>query len=166
MITPIYTLAEGKPVQDPTSSVVLRGPKVRGGALALLEDTPLIETLAHFHRERIPERVVHAKAAGAWGEFECTQDIIDWCPAALFSKVGKKTEILARLSTVAGEKDSSDTLRDIRGFALKFKTEEGNWDFVGNDLPVFFIRDPAKFLSLNRSHKRHPQTAVADSSMF
>lgn len=84
----------------------------------------------------------------------------------MFSKVGKKTEVLARLSTVAGEKGSSDTLRDIRGFALKFKTEEGNWDFVGNDLPVFFIRDPAKFPSLNRSHKRHPQTAVADSSMF
>ncbi|KFA46589.1 hypothetical protein S40293_09325 [Stachybotrys chartarum IBT 40293] len=92
--------------------------------------------------------------------------MIDWCPAALFSEVSKKTEILARLSTVAGEKDSSDTLRDIRGFALKFKTEEGNWDFVGNDLPVFFIRDPAKFPSLNRSHKRHPQTVVANSSMF
>jgi len=166
MDAPVYTLAEGKPVQDPTSSVVLRGPKVVGGGLALLEDTQLIETLAHFPRERIPERVVHAKAAGAWGYFECTHDITDWCSAALFSKVGKKTEVLARLSTVAGERGSSDTLRDIRGFALKFKTEEGNWDFVGNDLPVFFIRDPAKFPSLNRSHKRHPQTAVADSSMF
>lgn len=98
--------------------------------------------------------------------FECTHDITDWCSAAFLSKVGKKTEVLARLSTVAGEKGSSDTMRDIRGFALKFKTEEGNWDFVGNDLPVFFIRDPIKFPSLNRSHKRHPQTGVADGSMF
>ncbi|KAK3317963.1 catalase [Apodospora peruviana] len=163
---PVYTLAEGRPVQDPTSSVVLRGPHVRGAGLALLEDTQLIETLAHFPRERIPERVVHAKAAGAWGEFECTKDITDWCSAAIFSKVGKKTPVLARISTVAGERGSSDTLRDIRGFALKFKTEEGNLDFVGNDLPVFFIRDPAKFPSLNRSHKRHPQTGVADASMF
>ncbi|KAK5205223.1 catalase A [Exophiala xenobiotica] len=163
---PVYTLAEGRPVNDPTSSVVLRGPKVRGGGLALLEDTQLIETLAHFPRERIPERVVHAKAAGAWGEFECTHDVTDWCSAAFLSKVGKKTEVLARLSTVAGEKGSSDTARDIRGFALKFKTEEGNWDFVGNDLPVFFIRDPIKFPSMNRSHKRHPQTGVADASMF
>ncbi|KAF5533354.1 catalase isozyme P [Fusarium napiforme] len=163
---PVYTLAEGKPVEDPTSSIVLRGPKVRGGGLALLADTQLIETLAHFPRERIPERVVHAKAAGAWGYFECTHDITDWCSAAPFRRIGKQTQVLARLSTVAGEKGSSDTLRDIRGFALKMKTEEGNWDFVGNDLPVFFIRDPAKFPSLNRSHKRHPQTAVADASMF
>lgn len=80
--------------------------------------------------------------------------------------MGKKTQVLARISTVAGERGASDTVRDIRGFALKFKTEEGNWDFVGNDLPVFFIRDPAKFPSLNRSHKRHPQTGVADASMF
>ncbi|CCT75451.1 probable catalase isozyme P [Fusarium fujikuroi IMI 58289] len=164
--TPVYTLAEGKPVEDPTPSVVLRGPKVRGGGLALLADTQLIETLAHFPRERIPERVVHAKAAGAWGYFERTHDITDWCSAAPFRRIGKQTQVLARLSTVAGEKGSSDTLRDIRGFALKMKTEEGNWDFVGNDLPVFFIRDPAKFPSLNRSHKRHPQTAVADASMF
>ncbi|KAI1815856.1 catalase-like domain-containing protein [Poronia punctata] len=163
---PTYTLAEGKPVHDPTSSSILRGSTVRGSGLALLQDTQLIETLAHFPRERIPERVVHAKAAGAWGEFECTHDISDWCSAALFSKVGKKTEVLARISTVAGERGSSDTLRDIRGVAFKFKTEEGNWDFVGNDLPVFFIRDPAKFPSLNRSHKRHPQTGVADASMF
>ncbi|OLN81709.1 Catalase 2 [Colletotrichum chlorophyti] len=163
---PVYTLAEGNPVQDPTSSVVLRGSKVRGGGLALLQDTQLIETLAHFPRERIPERVVHAKAAGAWGEFVVTHDITEWCSADLFKEVGKKTQVLARLSTVAGERGSSDTLRDIRGFALKFKTEEGNWDFVGNDLPVFFIRDPTKFPSLNRSHKRHPQTGVADSSMF
>ncbi|KAH7147921.1 catalase-like domain-containing protein [Fusarium sp. MPI-SDFR-AT-0072] len=156
---PVYTLVEGKPVEDP-ASVVLRGPKVRGGGLALLADTQLIETLAHFPRERIPERVVHAKAAGAWGYFECTHDITDWCSAEPFRRIGKQTQVLASLSTVAGEKGSSDTLRDIRGFALKMKTKERNWDFVKNDLPIFFIRDPAKFPSLNRSHKRHPQTAA------
>ncbi|KAF2204561.1 catalase [Delitschia confertaspora ATCC 74209] len=163
---PVYTLAEGRPVQDPTTQVVLRGPKVRGGGLALLEDTQLIETLAHFPRERIPERVVHAKAAGAWGEFEVTHDITDITSAKLFNEVGKKTKVLARISTVAGEKGSSDTARDIRGWAVKFFTEEGNYDIVGNDLPVFFIRDPIKFPSLNRSHKRHPQTNVPDASMF
>ncbi|KAK2048164.1 catalase [Colletotrichum somersetense] len=163
---PVYTLAEGRPVQDPAASVILRWPQVRGGGLGLLQDTQLIETLAHYPRERIPERVVHAKAAGAWGEFECTHDITNWCSAALFKGVGKKTEVLARISTVAGERGSADTVRDIRGFALKFKTEEGNWDFVGNGLPVFFVRDPVKFPSLNRSHKRHPQTGVADASMF
>lgn len=88
------------------------------------------------------------------------------CSAAPFRRIGKQTQVLARLSTVAGERGSSDSLRDNRGFALKMKTEEGNWDFVGTDLPVFFICDPAKFPSLNRSHKRHPQTAVADASLF
>jgi len=163
---PVYTLAEGRPVQDPTSSVVLQGPKVRGGGLALLEDTQLIETLAHFPRERIPERVVHAKAAGAWGEFEVTHDITHITSTTFLNKVGKKTKVLARISTVAGEKGASDTARDIRGWALKMFTEEGNYDIVGNDLPVFFIRDPVKFPSLNRSHKRHPQTNVPDASMF
>ncbi|KAL1605017.1 catalase A [Paraconiothyrium brasiliense] len=163
---PIYTSAEGRPLHDPTTQLVLQGPKVRGGGLALLEDTQLIETLAHFPRERIPERVVHAKAAGAWGEFECTKDITDITSACIFSKVGKKTKALARISTTSGEKGFPDTVRDIRGFALKMFTEEGNYDFVGNDLPVFFIRDPIKFPSLNRSHKRHPQTNVPDASMF
>lgn len=110
--------------------------------------------------------VVHAKAAGAWGEFEVTHDVSHITSADLFSKVGKKTKVLARMSTVAGAKGSSDTVRDIRGFSLKFFTDEGNWDFVGNDLPVFFIRDPVKFPSLNRSHQNHPQTHVPDSSMF
>jgi len=153
-------------VHDPTSSTVLRGSHPRGGALALLEDTQLIETLAHFPRERIPERVVHAKAAGAWGEFECTRDVKDLTSANFLSEVGKKTKVLMRLSTVGGEKGSSDTVRDIRGFAIKFFTDEGNYDIVGNDLPVFFIRDPVKFPSLNRSHKKHPQTNVPDASMF
>lgn len=111
-------------------------------------------------------RVVHAKAAGAWGEFECTRDITDWCSAASFSKVGKKTEVLARNSTEAGKMGSSDTARDIRGFAVKFKTEKGNWDFLGNDMPVFFVKDPVKFHSMSRSRKRHTQTAIADSTMF
>jgi len=119
---PVYTLAEGRPIRDPTASVVLRGPKVQGGGLSLLADTQLIETLSHFPRERIPERVVHAKAAGAWGEFECTNNITDWCSAALFKEVGKKTPVLARISTVAGEKGSSDTLRDTG-----LRSEVQNW---------------------------------------
>ncbi|KAK1597501.1 catalase-like domain-containing protein [Colletotrichum navitas] len=124
---PVYTLAEDRPVQDPASSVILRGPSVRGGGLGLLQGTQLVETLAHFPRERIPERVVHAKAAGAWGEFECTHDITQWCSAALFKEVGKKTEVLARISTVAGERGSADTVRDIRGFALK-DAENYRWN--------------------------------------
>ncbi|ORY17073.1 catalase-like domain-containing protein [Clohesyomyces aquaticus] len=165
--SPMYTLAEGRPIHDPSTSVIIQSSRSqRGGGLALLEDTQLIETLAHFPRERIPERVVHAKAAGAWGEFEVTHDITDFCSADLFSQVGKKTKVLARISTVAGEKGSSDTVRDIRGWALKFFTDEGNYDIVGNDLPVFFIRDPIKFPSLNRSHKRHPQTNVPNATMF
>ncbi|KAK4888868.1 catalase A [Elasticomyces elasticus] len=164
---PYYTSAEGRPIADPTTSVVLRGThnRLRGG-LSLLEDTALIETLAHFPRERIPERVVHAKAAGAWGEFEVTHDISDITSCDFLTGIGKKTPVLARISTVAGEKGASDTLRDIRGFALKIFTEEGNQDFVFNDLPVFFIRDPIKFPSLNRSHKKHPQTNVPDATMF
>ncbi|MCJ1290209.1 peroxisomal catalase A [Xylographa carneopallida] len=109
--------------------------------------------------------VVHAKAAGAWGEFEVTHDISD-ITSAKFLVMGKKTKVLAPISTVAGEKGSSDTVRDIRGWAFKHFTEEGNQDFVFNDLPVFFIRDQIKFPSLNRSHKRHPQTNVSDATMF
>ncbi|OAL46505.1 catalase-domain-containing protein [Pyrenochaeta sp. DS3sAY3a] len=163
---PVYTLAEGRPVLDPTSQIVFRGSPLRGGGLALLSDTQLIETLAHFPRERIPERVVHAKAAGAWGEFEVTHDITHITSANFLNKVGKKTKVLARISTVGGSKGSADTVRDVRGWALKMFTDEGNWDVVGNDLPVFFVRDPVKFPSLNRSHQAHPQTHVPDSSMF
>ncbi|CAN9245873.1 unnamed protein product [Alternaria alternata] len=163
---PVYTLAEGRSVQDPTAQTVLRGSPLKGGGLALLSDTQLIETLAHFPRERIPERVVHAKAAGAWGEFEVTHDISHITSANFLNKIGKKIKVLARISTVAGSKGSSDTVRDIRGWALKFFTDEGNWDMVGDDLPVFFIRDPVKFPFLNRSHQAHPQTHVPDSTMF
>ncbi|KAK7178313.1 catalase [Paraphaeosphaeria sporulosa] len=162
----VYTLAEGRPVQDVASSTILKGSTQRGGGLALLSNTQLIETLAHFPRERIPERAVHAKAVGAWGEFEVTHDITDITSADFLSKIGKKTKVLMRISTVGGEKGSADTVRDVRGWAMKFYTDEGNYDLVGNDLPVFFVRDPIKFPSLNRSHKKHPQTNVPDSSMF
>ena len=164
-LDPVSTLAEGRPVADPSTTLQIRS-RFGGGGLALLGDTALIETLAHFPRERIPERVVHAKAAGAFGEFEVTHDISDLTDAAFLSPVGKKTPALARLSTVGGEKGSADTVRDIRGWALKLFTEEGNQDFVFNDLPVFFIRDPIKFPSLNRSHKRHPQTNIPDPNRF
>ncbi|KAF2004228.1 catalase-domain-containing protein [Amniculicola lignicola CBS 123094] len=163
---PLYTLAEGRPIADPTTQTALRGSTQRGGGLALLSDTQLIETLAHYPRERIPERVVHAKAAGAFGEFEVTHDITDITSADFLSEVGKKTKVLMRISTVGGEKGSADTVRDVRGWAMKLFTDEGNWDLVGNDLPVFFIRDPIKFPSLNRSHKKHPQTNIPDASMF
>lgn len=162
---PIATLAEGRPVVDPSTVLQIRS-RYGGGGLALLEDTQLIETLAHFPRERIPERAVHAKAAGAFGEFEVTHDVSHLTDAAFLSEVGKKTSVLTRISTVGGEKGSADTVRDVRGWALKFFTEEGNQDFVFNDLPVFFVRDPIKFPSLNRSHKRHPQTNIPDSNRF
>ncbi|KAI0473940.1 catalase [Xylariaceae sp. FL0804] len=165
---PYYTLAEGRPVADPTSATILRGThgRLRGG-LGLLEDTQLIETLAHFARERIPERVVHAKAAGAWGAFEVTHDLSAITSCGFLTGVGKRTPVLARISTVAGEKGSADTARDVRGFAVKFFTADaGNQDLVMNDLPVFFVRDPVKFPSVNRAHKRHPQTAVPDATMF
>jgi catalase len=132
----------------------------------LLQDTQLIETLAHFSRERIPERVVHARAVGAWGEFEVTHDISHLTSAKFLTGIGKKSKTLARISTVGPERGSSDTVRDVRGWALKIFTEEGNQDFVFNNIPVFFIRDPIKFPSLNRSHKRHPATNLTDATMF
>jgi len=161
----LYTLAEGAPCADPTTSLQVKS-KFGAGGLGVLADTQLIETLAHFPRERIPERAVHAKAAGAWGEFEVTHDVSDLTDAKFLNEVGKKTPLLCRVSTVAGEKGSSDTVRDIRGWAMKLFTEEGNQDFVFNDLPVFFVRDPIKFPSMNRSHKRHPRTNIPDSNMF
>lgn len=111
-------------------------------------------------------RSVHAKAAGAFGEFEVLEDVSDFTDANFLTGVGKKTKVLTRMSTVGGEKGSSDTVRDVRGWATKFYTEEGIQDFVFNDLPVFFIRDPIKFPSMNRSHKRHPQTNCPDNTMF
>jgi catalase len=147
------TTAAGIPVPDNQTSLTVgeRGP-------TLLQDHYLLEKLAHFNRERIPERVVHAKAAGAHGVFTVTQDITKYTKAKLFSKIGKKTEMFGRFSTVAGEKGSADTVRDVRGFALKFYTEEGNWDMVGNNTPTFFIRDAIKFPDFIHTQKRDPQT--------
>ncbi|OCL08896.1 catalase-domain-containing protein [Glonium stellatum] len=162
--TPLYTLAEGCPVTDPTATQHFGGQGVKG--LVLLQDTQLIETLAHFARERIPERVVHASAAGAFGELEVTHDVSDITSAAFLNGVGKKSKVLLRISTVGPEKGSADTVRDVRGWGMKVYTEEGNQDFVFNDIPVFFVRDPIKFPSLNRSHKRHPRTHLSDPTMF
>lgn len=123
-----------------------------------MQDVWLMEKLAHFDREVIPERRMHAKGSGAFGTFTVTQDVNQYTRAALFSEVGKQTEVFARFSTVAGERGAADAERDIRGFALKFYTEEGNWDLVGNNTPVFFIRDPLQFPDLNHAVKRDPKS--------
>ena len=125
---------------------------------ALLEDVWYLEKLAHFDREVIPERRMHAKGSGAFGTFTVTHDITKYTRAKVFSKIGQKTDVFARFSTVAGERGAADAERDIRGFAIKFYTEEGNWDLVGNNTPVFFLRDPMKFPDLNHAVKRDPRT--------
>jgi catalase len=155
------TTAAGIPVSDNQNSLTVgeRGP-------TLMQDHVLLEKLAHFNRERIPERVVHAKAAGAHGALTVTKDITKYTKAKLFSEVGKKTEMFGRFSTVAGEKGSADTVRDVRGFALKFYTEEGNWDLVGNNTPVFFIRDAMKFPDFIHTQKRVPQTNLRSETMW
>ncbi len=124
----------------------------------------MIEKLAHQNRERIPERVVHAKGWGAFGTFTVTQDITRYSRAKIFGAVGKQTPMLARFSTVAGEQGAADAERDVRGFALKFYTEEGNWDLVGNNTPVFFIRDPLKFPDFIHTQKRHPRTNLRSNT--
>ncbi|MDR2108066.1 MAG: catalase [Coriobacteriales bacterium] len=143
----------GIPVPDNTDSITVgpRGP-------ILMQDVWLQEKLAHFDREVIPERRMHAKGSGAFGTFTVTHDISKYTSAALFSKKGKVTPVFTRFSTVAGERGAADAERDIRGFAVKFYTEEGNWDLVGNNTPVFFIRDPHKFPDLNHAVKRDPKT--------
>ncbi len=130
----------------------------------LLQDNYLIQKMAHFNRERVPERVVHAKGGGARGFFESTGDAAQWCRAGFLAK-GVRTEVFARFSTVAGEMGSADTLRDPRGFALKFYTDEGNYDMVGNNTPVFFIRDPQKFSDFIHSQKRRADTHTRDNNM-
>jgi len=126
-----------------------------------------LEEMAHFDRERIPERVVHAKGAGAFGYFEVTKpDIQKYSKAAVFNKVGKRSPLAARFSSVGGESGSADTVRDPRGFAVKIYTEEGNWDLVGNNTPIFFIRDPILFPSFIHTQKRNPQTHLKDPDMF
>ncbi|GKT70148.1 catalase [Colletotrichum tofieldiae] len=163
MATPTYTLAEGVPFADPTTAQHFGGNTIKG--LMLLQDTQLIETLAHFSRERIPERVVHARAVGAFGEFEVTHDVSQYTSAKFLNGIGKKSKVLLRVSTVGPERGSADTVRDVRGWGMKIFTEEGNQDWVFNDIPVFFVRDPIKFPSLNRSHKRNPRTNVTDPTM-
>ena len=124
----------------------------------LLQDTWFLEKLAHFDREVIPERRMHAKGSGAYGTFTVTHDITRYTKASLFSQIGKKTDLFMRFSTVAGERGAADAERDIRGFAIKFYTDQGNWDLVGNNTPVFFLRDPLKFPDLNHVVKRDPRT--------
>ncbi|MEA4858027.1 MAG: catalase [Solidesulfovibrio sp.] len=133
---------------------------------ALMQDVHLLEKMAHFDRERIPERVVHAKGAGAYGFFEVTADVTAYTKAKFLSAVGKRTEVFARFSTVGGERGSADTARDPRGFALKFYTEDGNYDMVGNNTPVFFIRDPLKFPDFIHTQKRNPKSNLKDANMF
>ena len=147
------TTAAGAPVPDNQNTMTAgpRGP-------VLLQDVWLLEKLAHFDREVIPERRMHAKGSGAYGTFTVTHDITQYTRAKIFSQVGKKTELFARFTTVAGERGAADAERDIRGFAVKFYTEEGNWDLVGNNTPVFFLRDPLKFPDLNHAVKRDPRT--------
>lgn len=147
------TTTNGCPVAD-NQNVMTAGPR---GPM-LLQDFWFLEKLAHFDREVIPERRMHAKGSGAYGTFTVTHDITKYTKAKLFSEIGKKTEIFTRFSTVAGERGAADAERDIRGFAVKFYTEEGNWDMVGNNTPVFFLRDPLKFPDLNHAVKRDPRT--------
>ena len=157
---PFMTTDAGIPVADNQNSLTAgpRGP-------VLMSDHQLMERMAHFNRERVPERVVHAKGAGAYGTLSITNDISRYTRAKLFAKVGSQCDAFVRFSTVAGESGSADTARDPRGFSCKFYTEEGNWDMVGNNTPVFFIRDPLKFQDFIHSQKRHPQTGLRDNTM-
>lgn len=153
------TMSNGAPVADNQDSLTA-GP--RGPLLA--QDLWLNEKLADFNREVIPERRMHAKGSGAFGTFTVTNDITRYTRAKIFDTVGKQTEMFARFSTVAGERGAADAERDIRGFALKFYTEEGNWDMVGNNTPVFFLRDPRKFPDLNKAVKRDPRTNMRSAT--
>lgn len=154
------TTSAGIPVGDNQNSLTA-GPR---GPL-LVQDWQLFEKHAHFNRERIPERVVHAKGSGAFGTFTVTDNITQYTKASIFSKVGKKTDCFLRFSTVAGERGAADAERDVRGFALKFYTDEGNWDLVGNNTPVFFIRDPYKFPDFIHTQKRDPKTNMRCNTM-
>ncbi len=155
------TTASGKPYYENEDSMTAgpRGP-------VLLQDFYLHEKLAHFNRERIPERIVHAKGTGAFGKFTVTGNIAKYTKAKLFSKVGNTCKVLVRFSTVGGEKGSADTERDPRGFAVKFYTEDGNWDLVGNNTPVFFIKDAKKFPDFIHTQKRDPKTNLKSPTMM
>ncbi len=147
------TTAAGAPVPDNQNTMTAgpRGP-------VTLQDVLFLEKLAHFDREVIPERRMHAKGSAAYGSFTVTHDISKYTKAKIFSLIGKKTDLFLRFSTVAGERGAADAERDIRGFAVKFYTEQGNWDLVGNNTPVFFLRDPLKFPDLNHAVKRDPRS--------
>ncbi len=155
------TMDNGKKVENNQNSLTAgkRGP-------VLMQDVLLMEKLAHFDREEIPERIVHAKGAGTYGTFTVTNDITAYTKASVFAKVGKKTETFTRFSTVGGERGSADTARDPRGFATKFYTDEGNWDLVGNNTPVFFIRDPLKFPDFIHTQKRLPDSNLKSNEMM
>lgn len=157
--TPKLTNADGAPIG--TQQALTAGPR---GPL-LMQDVSLLEQMQHFNRERIPERVVHAKGSAAHGTFTVTGDITKYTKASLFAKVGKKTDAFLRFSTVAGERGAADAERDVRGFAVKFYTDEGNWDLVGNNTPVFFVRDPYKFQMFIHTQKRHPETNLRNMDM-
>nr|ADD71945.1 catalase [Argopecten irradians] len=157
----VPTTGTGAPIGTKTATLTA-GP----GGPVLIQDFTVTDEMAHFNRERIPERVVHAKGAGAFGYFEVTHDTTKYCKAKLFESVGKRTPLAVRFSIVGGESGSADTARDPRGFAVKFYTEEGNWDLVGNNTPIFFIRDPIFFPSFIHTQKRNPQTHLKDPDMF
>src|SRR3977135_4115504 len=154
------TTASGIPVADNQNSLTAgpRGP-------VLMQDFYLLEKLAHQNRERIPERGQHAKGSGAYGTLTVTKDISKYTKVKALSQIGKKTEAFLRFSTVAGERGAADAERDVRGFALRFYTEEGNWDMVGNNTPVFFVRDPLKFQDFIHSQTRDPATGRRSASM-
>ena len=153
------TTNQGVPVSDNQNSLKagLRGP-------ALLEDFVLREKITHFDHERIPERIVHARGSGAHGYFECYKPLGDLTQASIFAEAGKRTPVFVRFSTVAGERGSADTARDVRGFAVKFYTDEGNWDLVGNNIPVFFIQDAMKFPDLIHAAKPEPHFAMPQAA--
>ena len=153
------TTSTGAPAPSDRNSLTV-GPN----GPVLLHDVHFLEQMAHFNREKVPERQPHAKGSGAFGVFETTEDVSAYTKASLFQK-GATTEMLARFSTVAGEQGSPDTWRDVRGFSLKFYTDEGNYDLVGNNTPIFFVRDPMKFPHFIRSQKRLPDSGLRDNHM-
>ena len=154
------TTNQGVPVADNQSSLKagLRGP-------TLLEDFILREKITHFDHERIPERIVHARGSAAHGYFECYKPLAQYTRASIFSEAGKQTPVFVRFSTVLGERGSTDTARDVRGFAVKFYTDEGNWDLVGNNMPVFFIQDAMKFPDLVHAAKPEPHFAMPQAGL-
>jgi catalase len=153
------TTATGAPIGE--QQALTAGPR---GPI-LMQDVQLLEQMQHFNRERIPERVVHAKGSGAHGTFTVTNDVTRYTKAAFLSNVGKTTDVFWRFSTVAGERGAADAERDVRGCAIKFYTEEGNWDMVGNNTPVFFVRDPYKFQNFIHTQKRDPRSNLRDMDM-